>query len=100
MSKFQGVDFYNIESLLSEEEILVPNTSVNLSTIRSFLIESITEPERFPPSCRAMAEMGLYGARFCQIRLRRIEQRSGRLMMRSWSGATAVSAVLPRCKAD
>ena len=63
MSKFQGADFYNIESLLSEEEILVRNT------VRQFvddqvipIIEQHNRAGTFPIHLvKQMAEMGLYG---------------------------------------
>ena len=64
MSKFQGVDFYNTESLLSEEEILVRNT------VREFvddnvipIIEKHNREGSFPVQLvRPMAELGLFGA--------------------------------------
>lgn len=64
MSKFQGVDYYNIDSLLSEEEILVRNT------VRGFVddnvvpvIEKHYEAGTFPLDLvPKMAELGLFGA--------------------------------------
>jgi glutaryl-CoA dehydrogenase len=64
MTKFQGVDYYDIDSLLSEEEILVRNT------VREFVDESIlpiierhnragTFPLDLVPK---MAELGMFGA--------------------------------------
>ena len=64
MTKFQGVDYYNIETLLSEEEILVRNT------VREFVDDNIipiiekhyrvgTYPKELVPK---MAELGLFGA--------------------------------------
>lgn len=64
MSKFQGVDYYNIDSLLSEEETLVRNT------VRGFVddnvvqvIEKNYEAGTFPIDLvPKMAELGLFGA--------------------------------------
>lgn len=64
MSKFQGVDYYNIDSLLSEEETLVRNT------VRGFVddnvvpvIEKHYEAGTFPLDLvPKMAELGLFGA--------------------------------------
>lgn len=64
MSKFQGADFYNTESLLSEEEILVRNT------VRKFvdnnvipIIEKHNREGSFPLQLvQPMAELGLFGA--------------------------------------
>ncbi|MBI3787801.1 MAG: acyl-CoA dehydrogenase family protein [Ignavibacteriales bacterium] len=64
MSKFQGVDYYNIDSLLSEEEILIRNT------VRGFVddnvvpvIEKNYEAGTFPKELiPQMAELGLFGA--------------------------------------
>ncbi len=64
MSKFQGVDYYNIDSLLSEEEILIRNT------VRGFVddnvvpvIEKNYEAGTFPKDLvPQMAELGLFGA--------------------------------------
>lgn len=64
MARFQGVDYYNIDSLLSEDEILVR------STIREFVDESVlpviekhnragTFPRDLVP---AMASLGIFGA--------------------------------------
>ncbi len=64
MTKFQGVDYYNIETLLSEEEILVRNT------VREFVDDNIipiiekhyrvgTYPKELVPK---MAELGLFGS--------------------------------------
>ena len=63
MAKFQGVDYYNIDSLLSEEEILVRNT------VREFvddnvlpIIEKHNRAGTFPMDLiPKMGEMGLYG---------------------------------------
>ena len=64
MSKFQGVDYYNIDTLLSEEEILVRNT------VREFVddnvlpvIEKHNRAGTFPAHLiKQMAELGLFGA--------------------------------------
>ncbi len=64
MPKFQGVDYYNTESLLTQEEILVRNT------VREFVDEQVipiiekhyragTFPMELVPK---MAELGLFGA--------------------------------------
>src|SRR3989339_305089 len=63
MAKFQGVDYYNLDSLLSEEEILVRNT------VREFvddqvipIIEKHNREGSFPIHLvKAMAEIGLFG---------------------------------------
>ncbi len=63
MAKFQGVDYYNLDSLLSEDEILVRNT------VREFVDESIlpvierhnragTFPRELIPR---MADLGMFG---------------------------------------
>jgi glutaryl-CoA dehydrogenase len=63
MVKFQGVDYYNLDSLLSEDELLVRNT------VRQFVDESIlpiierhnragTFPQELIPR---MAELGMFG---------------------------------------
>jgi glutaryl-CoA dehydrogenase len=64
MAKFQGVDYYNTESLLSEDEILVRNT------VREFVddkilpvIEKHNRAGTFPIHLvKDMAELGLFGA--------------------------------------
>ncbi len=64
MQKFQGVDYYNMESLLSEEEILVRNT------VREFvddqvlpIIEKHNRAGTFPVDLvRKMAELGMFGS--------------------------------------
>jgi glutaryl-CoA dehydrogenase len=64
MPKFQGVDYYNVEGLLSEEEILVRNT------VREFVEENVlpviekhnragTFPMDLVPK---MAELGMFGS--------------------------------------
>ncbi len=64
MQKFKGIDYYNIDTLLSEEEILIRNT------IREFTDENINPvieeaymrgefPMELVPK---MAEMGMFGA--------------------------------------
>lgn len=63
MAKFQGVDYYNIESLLSEDEILVRNT------VREFvddnvmpIIEKHNREGKFPKELIAkMGELGFFG---------------------------------------
>ena len=64
MTKFQGVDYYNIETLLSEEEILVRNT------VREFvddnvipIIEKHNRAGSFPKELvPKMAELGMFGS--------------------------------------
>ncbi|MDE3057740.1 MAG: acyl-CoA dehydrogenase family protein [Bacteroidota bacterium] len=64
MAKFQGVDYYNTENLLSEDEILVRNT------VREFVddnvlpvIEKHNRAGTFPMHLvKQMAELGLFGA--------------------------------------
>lgn len=64
MSSFQGVDYYNLDSLLSEDEVLVRNT------VREFVednvlpsIEKHYEEGTFPMDLvPKMAELGLFGA--------------------------------------
>lgn len=64
MSKFKGVDYYNFDSLLTEEEILIRNT------IREFvddniipIIEDYYMKGEFPAQLvPKMAEMGMFGA--------------------------------------
>lgn len=64
MQKFQGVDYYNIDSLLSEDEILVR------STVREFvddnvlpIIEKHNRAGTFPMNLiPKMAELGMFGS--------------------------------------
>ena len=64
MPKFQGVDYFDIDSLLSEEEILVRNT------VREFvddnvipIIEKHNREGTFPTALiEPMAELGIFGA--------------------------------------
>jgi len=64
MLKFKGVDYYNVESLLSEEEILVRNT------VREFvdenvlpIIEKHNRAGTFPLDLvKKMAELGMFGS--------------------------------------
>lgn len=64
MSKFQGVDYYNVDSLLSEEEILIRNTVRNFVDDNVVpLIEKHYEAGTFPMELvPKMAELGLFGA--------------------------------------
>lgn len=63
MNKFIGVDYYNIDSLLSEEELMIRNT------VREFvseevipIIEEYNRESKFPQQLiPKMAEMGLFG---------------------------------------
>jgi glutaryl-CoA dehydrogenase len=62
--KFCGADYYDTESLLSEEEILVRNT------VREFVDENVPpviekhyRAGTFPmPLARQMAELGMFGS--------------------------------------
>lgn len=64
MAKFQGVDYYSIDTLLSEDEILVRNT------VREFvdeqilpIIEKHNRAATFPSDLiKPMAELGLFGS--------------------------------------
>ena len=64
MLKFQGVDYYNLEGLLSEEELLVRNT------VREFvddevlpIIEKHNRAGTFPfDLVKKMAELGMFGS--------------------------------------
>ena len=64
MNKFQGVDYYNIESLLSSEEIMIRDT------VREFvsdeiipIIEKYNRESNFPAQLvPKMAELGLFGS--------------------------------------
>jgi len=66
MSRFQGVDYYRLDELLSEEELLVRNT------VRQFVDDHVTpiienqyEEGTFPIHLVAkMAEVGLFGPTF------------------------------------
>ena len=68
MNKFQGVDYYNIESILSPEEIMIRDT------VREFvsdeiipIIEKHNRESTFPIyMVPKMAELGLYGSTFPQ----------------------------------
>jgi glutaryl-CoA dehydrogenase len=63
MNKFIGVDYFNIDSLLSEEELMIRNT------VREFvseevvpIIEKYNRDSKFPQQLiPKMAEMGLFG---------------------------------------
>lgn len=64
MAKFQGIDYYNMESLLSEEEVLVRNT------VREFvddqvlpIIEKNNRAGTFPMDLiKKMADLGMFGS--------------------------------------
>ncbi|HKB85258.1 MAG TPA: acyl-CoA dehydrogenase family protein [Ignavibacteriaceae bacterium] len=68
MTRFVGVDYYNIESLLSEEEILIRNT------VREFvsnevipIIEEFNRKSEFPINLiPKMGELGLFGSNLPQ----------------------------------
>ena len=66
MQKFEGVDYFNIESLLSEEEIMIRDS------VREFvsdeiipIIEKYNREGKFPTDLiPKMAELGLFGTTF------------------------------------
>ena len=64
MQKFQGVDYFNADQLLNEEEILVRNTVRHF--VDDYILPVIEEHYRagtFPaPLIPKMAELGLFGA--------------------------------------
>lgn len=64
MQKFQGVDYYNVDQLLSEEEILVRNTVRQFVDDRVLpVIEEHYRAGTFPVALiQSMAELGLFGA--------------------------------------
>ncbi|MBP1657373.1 MAG: gcdH, partial [Bacteroidetes bacterium] len=64
MQKFQGVDYYNADQLLSEEEILVRNTVRQFVDDRVLpVIEEHYRAGTFPVALiQSMAELGLFGA--------------------------------------
>ena len=64
MPKFQGVDYYNIDSLLSEEEILARTTVREFVDARVIpIIEKHNRASTFPMELvPVMAELGLFGA--------------------------------------
>ena len=64
MQKFQGVDYYNADQLLSEEEILVRNTVRQFVDDRVLpIIEEHYRAGTFPVALvQSMAELGLFGA--------------------------------------
>ena len=64
MSKFQGVDYYQVDALLTEDEILVRNTVREFVEERIIpVIEKHNRESTFPADLIApMAELGLLGA--------------------------------------
>ena len=64
MQKFQGVDYYNADQVLSEEEILVRNTVRQFVDERVLpVIEEHYRAGTFPVALiQSMAELGLFGA--------------------------------------
>lgn len=63
MSKFVGVDYFNIDSLLSEEELMIRNTVREFVTEEVIpIIEEYNRDSKFPKQLiPKMAEMGLFG---------------------------------------
>lgn len=64
MPKFQGVDYFNIDALLDEDEILVRNTVREFIDQRVLpIIEKHNRESTFPAQLIGqMAELGLFGA--------------------------------------
>lgn len=63
MNKYTGVDYYNLESLLSEEEIMVRNTVRDFVSAEIIpIIEKFNRDSKFPENIvPKMAELGLLG---------------------------------------
>lgn len=63
MNKYTGVDYYNLESLLSEEEIMVRNTVRDFVSVEIIpIIEKYNREAKFPEHLiPQMAELGLFG---------------------------------------
>ncbi len=63
MNKYTGVDYYNLESLLSEEEILIRNTVRDFVSAEIIpIIEKYNREAKFPAHLiPQMAELGLFG---------------------------------------
>ena len=63
MNKYTGVDYYNLESLLSEEEIMVRNTVRDFVSAEIIpIIEKYNREAKFPEHLiKQMAELGLFG---------------------------------------
>ncbi len=64
MPKFSGVDYYNVESFLSEEEVLVRDTVREFVSAKVIpIIESYNREGKFPMELvPKMAELGILGA--------------------------------------
>ncbi|HCY75517.1 MAG TPA: acyl-CoA dehydrogenase [Ignavibacteriales bacterium] len=63
MNKFQGVDYFNIDSLLSDEELMIRNTVREFVSAEVIpIIEEYNRDSKFPDQLISkMAEMGLFG---------------------------------------
>jgi glutaryl-CoA dehydrogenase len=63
MNKFIGVDYFNIDSLLSEEELMIRNTARKFVSEEVIpIIEEYNRESKFPHQLiPKMAEMGLFG---------------------------------------
>lgn len=63
MNKYTGVDYYNLESLLSAEEIMIRNTVRDFVTEEIIpIIEKYNREAKFPEHLiKQMAELGLFG---------------------------------------
>jgi len=63
MTKFEGIDYFNIESLLSEDEIMIRNTVREFVSAEVIpIIEEYNREAKFPLQLiPKMAEMGVFG---------------------------------------
>ena len=101
MSKFDGVDYFNIDSLLSEEEVMIR------STVREFvneevipIIEEYNRESKFPRQLISqMAEMGLFGPTLpAKYECAELNNVAYGLIMQEWKEETAESEVLLQFK--
>ncbi|NWF88311.1 MAG: acyl-CoA dehydrogenase family protein [Ignavibacteriaceae bacterium] len=69
MHKFNGIDYFNIESLLSEEEIMIRNSVRDFTSAEIIpIIEKANREGKFPEALiTKMAELGLFGVTFPQM---------------------------------
>ncbi len=63
MNKFIGVDYFNLDSLLSEEELMIRNTVREFVSVEVIpIIEEYNRESRFPQQLISqMAQLGLFG---------------------------------------
>ena len=93
MANFPGVDYMEIDSLFSEDELMVRQT------VRDFvdeevipIIEKANREEKFPMHLiPKMAEMGLFGSTISEY----VERWSGAALSAASSDASQSSAVSP-----